>query len=58
MRPFAVFLVIGSPSGGAPPPKFGGDPYAMPLYGHEVIWIEVGPTFVTPQNLPQVHFTN
>lgn len=37
--------------------QFGGDPYAMPLYGHEVIWIEAGPTFVAPQNLPKVHFT-
>lgn len=36
---------------------FGGDPHSMPLYAHEVIWIEIGPTFVAPKGLPQIHFT-
>jgi hypothetical protein len=31
-----------------------GDPSAVPLYSHEVIWYLVGPTY--PQSLPAVHF--
>lgn len=35
---------------------YGGDPRAMKLYAHEVIWIEIGPAFVSPQALPSVNF--
>jgi hypothetical protein len=34
----------------------GGDPNAIPLYSHEAIWLEVGPTFVVPPYLPAVTF--
>jgi hypothetical protein len=37
--------------------QYGGDAHSIPLYGHEVIWIEIGPTFVAPQNLPSINFT-
>lgn len=33
--------------------QFSGDPHAINLYSHEAIWLEVGPTFVTP---PPVRF--
>ncbi|MGZ3498295.1 MAG: hypothetical protein ACXWNK_09610 [Vulcanimicrobiaceae bacterium] len=32
---------------------FSGDPHTIKLYSHEAIWLEVGPTFVTP---PPVRF--
>lgn len=35
---------------------YSGDPRAMKLYAHQVIWIEIGPTFVNPQSLPAVNF--
>lgn len=34
-----------------------GNPRNIPLYGHEVIWIEIGPTFVAPRSLPSIQFT-
>lgn len=37
--------------------QYSGDPRNIALYGHEVIWIEIGPTFVAPQSLPGVNFT-
>jgi hypothetical protein len=33
-----------------------GDPNAIPLYSHEAIWVEVGPAFVIPPNIPEVVF--
>lgn len=33
---------------------YGSDPTNIPLYSHEVIWVEVGPTY--PTSLPSVHF--
>jgi hypothetical protein len=36
--------------------EYAGDPNAIPLYSHEAIWLEVGPTFVTPPNIPAVDF--
>jgi hypothetical protein len=33
-----------------------GNPSAIPLYSHEAIWLEVGPTFVTAPNIPAVEF--
>ncbi len=33
---------------------YGDDPTNIPLYSHEVIWVEVGPTY--PTSLPSVHF--
>ena len=32
-----------------------GDPHAIPLFAHEVIWAEFGPAY--PQSLPSVHFS-
>jgi hypothetical protein len=29
---------------------------SIPIYSHEAVWIEVGPTFVVPPNLPAVDF--
>lgn len=37
--------------------QYTGDAHRIPLYGHEVIWIEIGPTFVAPQSLPSIVFT-
>ena len=33
-----------------------GDPNAIPLYSHEVIWLEVGPTYPDPSTLPNIIF--
>ena len=33
---------------------YGTDPTNIPLYSHEVIWVEVGPNY--PASLPNVHF--
>lgn len=33
-----------------------GDPNSLPLYSHEAIWIEVGPTYVVPPHIPPIHF--
>ena len=37
--------------------QYTGDASRIPLYGHEVIWIEIGPAFVAPQSLPSIVFT-
>jgi hypothetical protein len=37
--------------------QYTGSAAAVPLYAHEVIWIEIGPTFVAPQTLPSIQFT-
>jgi hypothetical protein len=37
--------------------KFGGDPSSMPLYGHEVIWLESGSPVLGAAQLPSVQFT-
>jgi hypothetical protein len=37
--------------------KFGGNPSSMPLYAHEVIWLESGSPVLTPSQLPGVQFT-
>ncbi|MBV8490240.1 MAG: hypothetical protein JO199_06905 [Candidatus Eremiobacteraeota bacterium] len=36
--------------------EYAGNPTALPLYSHEAIWIEVGPAFVLPPNIPAVEF--
>jgi hypothetical protein len=36
--------------------QYDGDPTTLPIYSHEAIWIEVGPTFVFPPNIPPVEF--
>jgi uncharacterized protein YdeI (BOF family) len=36
--------------------EYTGNPNAIQLYSHEAIWLEVGPTFVVPPNLPPVTF--
>ncbi len=35
--------------------QYSGDPQAIPLYAHEVIWVEYGPSY--PAMLPSVHFS-
>lgn len=37
--------------------QYTGDPRAIPLYGHEVIWVEYGPNFPSASQLPSVHFS-
>lgn len=37
--------------------KYGGSPGSMPLYGHEVIWLESGSPAIGPSGLPGVQFT-
>jgi hypothetical protein len=37
--------------------KFTGTPSSMPLYAHEVIWLESGSPILTPAQLPSVQFT-
>lgn len=37
--------------------KFGGNPSSMPLYAHEVIWLESGSPTLGPSQLPGVQFT-
>lgn len=37
--------------------KFGDTPSSMPLYGHEVIWLESGSPTIGPAQLPGVQFT-
>ncbi len=36
--------------------EYAGNFNALPLYSHEAIWIEVGPTYVLPPNIPAVDF--
>jgi hypothetical protein len=36
--------------------EFTGAPNTIQLYSHEAIWLEVGPTYVVPPNLPPVTF--
>ena len=36
--------------------EFTGDPNTIALYSHEAIWLEVGPAFVVPPQLPAVTF--
>jgi hypothetical protein len=36
--------------------EYTGNPNAIALYSHEAIWLEVGPSFVVPPNLPDVTF--
>jgi hypothetical protein len=36
--------------------QYTGDINALPLYSHEAVWVEVGPTFVLPPNIPAVKF--
>jgi hypothetical protein len=36
--------------------EYSGDPNAIPLYSHEAIWLEVGPAYVLPPNIPAVEF--
>lgn len=33
-----------------------GNPWYLKLYSHEAIWIEVGPTYVLPAQLPMIRF--
>lgn len=37
--------------------KYGGTPSSMPLYGHEVIWLESGSPVLSASQLPSVQFT-
>lgn len=37
--------------------KYGGTPSSMPLYAHEVIWLESGSPILGPSQLPAVQFT-
>jgi hypothetical protein len=36
--------------------EYTGNPNAIALYSHEAIWLEVGPTYVLPPELPAVTF--
>ncbi len=36
--------------------EYTGDPNTIPIYSHEAIWLEVGPTYVLPPNIPAVEF--
>jgi hypothetical protein len=36
--------------------EYTGDPNAIPLYSHEAIWLEIGPTYVLPPNIPAVEY--
>lgn len=36
--------------------EYAGDPNAIPLYSHEAIWLEIGPAYVLPPNIPAVDF--
>ena len=36
--------------------EYTGDPNAIPLYSHEAIWLEIGPAYVLPPNIPAVDF--
>ena len=37
--------------------QYSGDPHTIPLYGHEVIWIETGTSLPAAGALPSVHFS-
>lgn len=37
--------------------KYTGSPSSLPLYAHEVIWLEGGSPILTPSQLPSVQFT-
>lgn len=37
--------------------QYSGDPRSIPLYAHEVIWVEYGPNYVPASSLPAVHFS-
>ncbi|MFN2449395.1 MAG: hypothetical protein ABR508_06345 [Candidatus Baltobacteraceae bacterium] len=37
--------------------QYTGDPHAIPLYAHEVIWFEWGPNYPAASSLPSVHFS-
>lgn len=37
--------------------KYGGTPSSLPLYAHEVIWLETGSPILGPSQLPGVQFT-
>lgn len=37
--------------------KYGGTPSSLPLYAHEVIWLESGSPVLGPSQLPSVQFT-
>ncbi|HKU68769.1 MAG TPA: hypothetical protein VJP85_13410 [Candidatus Baltobacteraceae bacterium] len=37
--------------------KYTGSPSSLPLYGHEVIWLESGSPVLGPSQLPSVQFT-
>ena len=36
--------------------EYAGDPNTIPLYSHEAIWLEIGPVYVLPPNIPAVDF--
>ena len=36
--------------------EYSGNPNTIPLYSHEAIWLEVGPTYVVPPYIPAVTF--
>jgi hypothetical protein len=37
--------------------KYTGSPSSLPLYAHEVIWLESGSPILTPSQLPSIQFT-
>jgi hypothetical protein len=36
--------------------EYTGDPNAIGIYSHEAVWLEVGPAYVLPPNIPSVEF--
>ena len=36
--------------------EYTGNPASIPIYSHEAVWLEVGPTFVLPPSIPAVRF--